>query len=543
MNLHPDSTRSARDDQLEWFPLPPNIYAERDVKVAMRDGIRLALNVYRPPGEARLPVILACTRYGKDDAPAHYLPAGSQMRRAIGCGFGDVTVSDATPFEAPDPAYWVPHGYAVIHVDARGTGKSEGRTTDTYSEETIDDFCEIVDWAATQPWSNGAVGLNGVSYLAIVQYRIAAKAPRGLKAIIPWEGQADRYRDAAFHGGIPETGFMPWITAGMPGIPGSDEDPVFGAVNSPLATQVSLFTSDLEAIRIPMLVCASWSDQGLHTRGSMAAFIHAQTPDKWLYTHGRGKWTLFHSREASDYQRAFYDRFLKGDRHAMDAKPRVRLEVRRDLTHYEVRGEDAWPPSAASVTPLWLDAATGRLTWQQPATEASAQYVSRNADFLHYTMRFDTDTEISGPMALTLWMSTDAGEDMDVFVGMRKFDQKGNEVHFEARENDRCGIVAVGWLRASHRKIDPQRSTALQPYHSHDEYLQVTPDEVIALDIEILPSSTLFEAGSTLVLTIGGRDVWGNRMCQHRALRNDGHHVIYTGGRYPSRLRAPIVRR
>lgn len=542
MNLTPNNRRTPRKDHVAHFPLPSDILAERDATVTMPDGIRISVNIYRPQTSARVPVVLACTRYGKDATPAQYLPIDTQLRQAVGLGYGDVVVSDATPFEAPDPAFWVPQAYAVVHVDARGTGKSEGVKGDGYSAQHMSDFARVVEWAADQPWSSGAVGLTGVSYLAIVQYAIAALKPRGLKAIIPWEGQADRYRDVAFHGGIPETGFTPWIAAGGRGTPGSDEEPRFGARNSPLISQLSLLKANLSAIELPALICASWSDQGLHTRGSIAAFNEIRSEHKFLYTHGRGKWTVFHGSQANEYQLAFFERFLKGREDAMSDLPRVRLEVRRTLTEYEVRAEDAFPPRTAQITNLWLDALTRTIECAAPALDSTASYASQQPQFVHFTFEVENDIELSGPMALTLWASCDAGDDIDLFVGIRKFDRTGHEVHFEARENDALGIVANGWLRATHRKLDPHLSNPLQPVHTHDEYLPVRPHETYELNIEILPSSTLFEAGSKLVLTIGGRDVWSNRMCQHRELRNEGRHTLYTGPSHPSRLTVPMIR-
>ena len=107
--------------------------------------------------------------------------------------------------EAPDPAFWVSHGYAVVQVDSRGYFKSEGSAS-LFDDQNIQDFHETITWAGTQDWSNGNVGLNGVSYLAISQWVAASKNPPShLKAIIPWEGNTDGYREVLYHGGIPET--------------------------------------------------------------------------------------------------------------------------------------------------------------------------------------------------------------------------------------------------------------------------------------------------------------------------------------------------
>jgi predicted acyl esterase len=543
MNLTPKYERVPNVDKFETFPLPSFVKVQHDLRLKMRDGIEISLNIFRPEATAPTPVILACTRYGKDESPNDYLPEYSRVRRAIGTGFGSVSISEATPFEAPDPAYWVKHGYTVIHADARGTGKSDGQCIDSYSQEIVEDFCEVVEWAARQSWSTGSVGLAGVSYLATIQYLIAGAAPMGLECICPWEGQSDRYRHLFFPGGIPETGFVPWLAGGMTQIPGSDDPPEFGASNSPLITQVDLLKANLSAIKVPMLVCASWSDQGLHTVGSLAAFVEASSENKWLYTHGGEKWTVFHSDQANEYQRHFFDRFLKKSGDAMQDMPRVRLEIRKSLEESTIRHEAEWPLKSVEPTRWFLNASDHSLDLSSPERQGSLSYDSQRPEYLHFSTQFDFDTELIGPMKLHLLISTDDGDDLDIFTGIRKFDATGNEVHFGARENDRKGIVASGMLRASHRKLDVARSTELQPYLAHDEYCEVRPNEIYALDIAILPAATVFEKGSSLVLTIAARDIWSNRLCQHRSLRSQGRHTIYTGGNHASYLLVPVNRR
>ena len=542
------------DDKISVFPLSENVAVDKDIYVTMPDGVRIALNVYRPAGATELlPVVLAFTQYAKDNPASTWTVEASRARQAVGLGLGEFTVSEVTSFEAPDPAYWTAHGYAVVYVDARGTGKSEGVAADL-CEWVVDDFGRIIEWAADQPWSNGKVGLTGVSYLAIAQFYVAAKNPRGLAAIIPWEGSSDYYRDDMYHGGIPETGFIPWLTSGPivsgsgSGVPGSDEPAETVSENSPLEHEMYTIWGDIArpvdtaAITVPMLVCGSWSDQGLHSRGSFNVYQEASSAEKYLYTHGRGVWTVYYGAESLAWQKAFFDRHLKGIPEALAGYPPVRLEVRLRGTEHEVRAENCWPPSSTVYTRYHLDATNLSLS-AEPVAEGSASYRSTESVPVSFSLPFAEDTEITGPASLTLWVSTDAGEDIDLFVGLRKFDMNGGEVHFEARENDPRGIVSNGWLRVSHRKLDPQRSTPERPYHSHDELLAVVPGEIYRVEVEILPSSTLFEAGTRLQLSISGRDIWSNRLCQHRELRNHGNHTVHTGALRPSSLLLPVITR
>jgi predicted acyl esterase len=186
------------------------IRVERDVAVLMRDGVKLRVNVFRPDRDGRFPVIMCAHPYGKDVLPKRspfgYLPLARYrfIRQP-----DPITFSAYTSWEAPDPSYWVPRGYALVNVDLRGFGTSEGSGT-FLSDQEAADYAEAIEWAAAPPWSTGRVGLNGVSYLAISQWKVAALRPKSLAAICPWEGWTDFYRDVAYPGGVREDGFVPF---------------------------------------------------------------------------------------------------------------------------------------------------------------------------------------------------------------------------------------------------------------------------------------------------------------------------------------------
>ncbi len=560
----PNETLRARvgDDFTEIFPLPSGIRVEKDVGVILPDGTRMSVNIYRPDTNDRVPVVMALTSYDKDLAPEDYTINGrGPGRRASRARFGDFRVSAETPFEGPDPAYWVPHGYALVTVDAPGTGKSTG-TKEPLGQGTVDAFAKVVTWTSEQPWSNGKVATVGVSYLAIIQWMVAAERPRGLAAIIPWEGATDPYRDTGFHGGIPETAFVRSWLAGPGSYSGTDDEPEF-LTRRPLVTHVPLpfpykglvsFLNGvtprpdempfkgpaLERINVPALVAGSWSVQGLHTRGSFNGYMQIGSKEKWLFTHGRHEWDVMNSVEAMDYQRAFLDRFLKGIPDAMAGKPRVRLEVRRGGHDVFVRDENEWPIARTVYTPLYLDPLQRTLVAEKPTVPSMAQYNSTRDDTLDFRHRFDVDTEVTGHTKLRLWVSMDVGLDMDVFVAIRKIDKDGKVVLFD-NHHAFVPVATRGWLRVSERKLDPARSTPWRPFLSHDEPLPVVPGERIPVDIEILPSSTFFEAGSELVLTIKGRDITAERGFQHKILMNQGRHTVWSGGQFDSHLLLPIV--
>ncbi|GEC10360.1 hypothetical protein SSP24_80150 [Streptomyces spinoverrucosus] len=268
---------------------------DKDTPVTMADGTMLRVDVYRPAGPGPFPVILSAHPYGKDRLPRlrrdRYRPVGQYrtFRHPERIEF-----SAWTGWEAPDPAFWVPRGYAVVNADLRGFGASQGVGA-PFSDKEAQDCCELVEWAGTQPWSTGRVGLDGVSYLAIVQYKVAAMKPAHLAAICPWEGLSDLYRDFARPGGIAESGFMRIWSTGMRHAGRVGIDIRAQQEQRPLIDDWwRSLCPDLERIEVPALVCASFSDHSLHSRGSFEAFRRIGSRHKWLYTHRGGKWSTYY---------------------------------------------------------------------------------------------------------------------------------------------------------------------------------------------------------------------------------------------------------
>jgi uncharacterized protein len=168
----------------------------RDVPVPMRDGQVLRANVFAPRQPGRYPVIINVGPYGKDVSLAHLYPSvwSGMVRRNPAISSG----SDARDiaWEVPDPRRWVPDGYVLVHADSRGAGRSAG-FYGIWGRKSHEDYADAVEWAGTQAWSNGKVGILGVSYYALAAWAVAAEQPGHLSAIIPWNGAADMYRDVA----------------------------------------------------------------------------------------------------------------------------------------------------------------------------------------------------------------------------------------------------------------------------------------------------------------------------------------------------------
>jgi uncharacterized protein len=526
----PHGYRTSRED---------GMLIERDVAVSMRDGVRIFVDIYRPEGTAQgLATLIAWGPYGKSS------PRGTYARFHDHGGVKHEWISRHAGFEAPDPLYWTRHGYAIIYVDPRGTWHSEGKAT-FWSTDEAKDYYDLIEWVAVQPWSNGKVGCSGVSYLAIMQWQVAALRPPHLAAINPWEGYSDSYRERARHGGIPENLFMPqWLERSV--YSSTEVEDVLALIERHPFYDAYWKSKapDLSKIEVPAYVVASWGDQGLHTRGTVEGFKQMSSKHKWLEIHGRNKWEYYLRPDRVEKQRQFFDHFLKGSSDEVLSWPKVDIEVRE--RHYvgEMRGENEFPLARTRYTKLYLDGAQRTLAASPASRQAEVQYDARQGEAV-FDHRFAEETELTGHMKLRLWVATSEGDDMDLFVAIHKLDTAGQQVPFAFFAVYDDGPVALGWLRVSHRELDPVRSTEYQPWLLHQRELRLKPGEFVPVDIEILVSSTLFRKGESLRLVIQGRDFYKltpkGPMIAHGPLRNTGNHLIRTGVSYDSHLLVPVA--
>jgi putative CocE/NonD family hydrolase len=408
------------------------------------------------------------------------------------------------------------------------------------------------------------VGLNGVSFLAISQYHVAAcqaygGPPPSLCCISPWEGLTDPYRDIFAFGGLSEVGFPAfwWATEVKPAITGTQEDfeesegciPTDYLKNHPLYDD---FWKDkaakLDEITVPMLVCASFSDHGLHTMGSFRAFIKAKSEHKWVYTHRTGKWDAYYSREVQEMTRNFMDCFLKGDSSSgfLDI-PSVRLEVRSNLKEiHEVRHEDEWPIARTDYTRLYLTEEQ-TLSPDKPKTVMELAYsVKKGKSKFNHT--FTEDTELSGYMKLRVWVEArpeNAGQetpdDMGMFVAVNKLDRNGNPVHFFGSVGNTKDMVTRGYGRVSRRELDPEESTEWHPVPKGAREQKLKAGEIVPVDIALYPSSTFFAAGESIQLIVAPHEIIPSPPYIKDASFNRGTHVIHFGGDYDSYLLVPTI--
>ena len=293
------------------------------------------------------------------------------------------------------------------------------------------------------------MGLLGVSYLAISQWKAAATQPAALKAICPWEGFTDAYRDLLFPGGIREDGFVKMWNRGLRGVRQA-YDLAGQQRRHPLRDEWWRgLVPALEKITVPALICGSFSDNNLHGRGSFRGWEGVSSPDRFLYTHRGGKWATFYAAEARAAQLRFFDRYLRG--REVPAPPRVRLEIResRDVVA-SVREEGGWPLARTAWTPLYLTA--GGLAAGPPRGAGRARFDLRSQGVC-WDWPIETDTELSGPMALRLWVEAGDADDIDLFAGVEKW--RGRRyVPFEGSYGFGRDRVTTGWLKVSLRALD-----------------------------------------------------------------------------------------
>jgi uncharacterized protein len=562
-----------------------------DMPIAMDDGTALRCDVFRPVSRGRFPVIMTHGPYGKwlafqEGFARQWANLQAEHPHAL-AGSSNLHMN----WETVDPEKWVPDGYVVIRVDSRGAGRSPGYL-DIFSVRETRDYYACIEWAAAQPWSTGKVGLLGVSYYAINQWQVAALQPPHLAAICPWEGGCDFYRDFTRHGGILNAFVRHWYPPQVAGIQhgvgehgprhrdtgglvagpetmtdadlrASRADPPELLLAHPLDDEYySQRSPDLSRITVPVLSAANWAHH-LHTRGNFEGYRRVASKQKWLEVHGLQHWVEFYTDYGVGLQKRFFGHFLKGQDTSWQAQPPVLLQVRRVDGTFEQRAESEWPLASTRWTKLYLDLERGALDARPDLARRTASFQALGDGLMLWTPPLAHELEITGPAAARLTVSS-TSTDADIFLTLRVLDPAGRDVTF-ASGQDPHGCVAYGWLRASHRKTDPERSLAYRPWHTHDEPQPLTPGVPVQLDVEIWPTSVQIPAGYRLGVCVQGRDfelpgdgpwptAFGVTMRGHGIFVHDdpadrpphvfgGVTTLHSGGTAPSYLLLPVIPR
>lgn len=449
--------------------------------------------------------------------------------------------SKYSAWETPDPVFWTARGYVVVRADERGLGQSPG-LLDTMSRGTSECFFDLIEWAAEQPWSSGKVGLLGISYYAGTQWRVAARRPKGLAAIIPWEGMADYYRDRCRHGGILSNKFIDfWWNRQVvvnqygksgrsklvfpkdgPGARGQ-EDTIEGDIPEDILVKnrqdqtkdneefrfrdEDYYASKdfrLEDIEVPLLSVANWGGILLHLRGNVEGYKYAGSKNKWIrFITGRHDLPFYYAEQV-DIQKSFLDAFLKGtDSYGWLTPGKVApvtLTLRKGNVGYNnpaaekafaTREEEAWPIPRTQYIKHFLgpdhalSSAESKVS-DSPKISYKALGNANSPQLVQFTSSpFEQETEFTGHVLAHLNVSMTADPTVSGSA------EKDIDLFVTMRYIDPSGSevhytgtagdpipLTKGWLRCSLRKIESENPKN-KPYQPFRTYLSTDVEPLV----------------------------------------------------------------
>ncbi len=573
----------------------------RDVKIPLQNGEFVLADVYRPDKDGQYPIVMNCGVYGRafhhhtvcDDAG---FEAHEEYEELYFQGNSEGLIFEN--HETVNTVDWVPHDYVVVRVDGPGTGKNPGKLA-VWGFSTAEAYRDAIQWAGQQPWSNGNVGLWGMSYYAINQHAVASLQPSHLKAMIAIGTDVDLYEEMVYTGGILNEEFFPfWYKSGvLPAVCGEVNDVDFMAIarSSPFkdsnlpaifGPQSEVFMSpDMSKVEVPLWTIACTTHPShLHQLGSSEAYLSTNTTNKKI-DFWEDFFTKSYSARAISDHRAFFDHWLKGVDNGIMAKPPVRLEIRAGNGCSFLQEEDEWPIARTEYVKWYLDASSAdwkgdkwrddflRLSSTQPDAARRIEYSAEvplesrtgpppsllpveppsavlawktGVSFISEPML--EDMVFAGYSKAKLWISSSC-EDMDIFVSLRVIDEDNREVHYGGATTmgfpTKHYPLAKGWLKASHRKVDLARSTEYTVKHTHlrADYAPLNADEVVSVEIEIIPNTALIKKGQRIRLDIQPFDGYahGARHAYDPSYHDGARNVIYTGPYHQSYIQLPIV--
>lgn len=544
---------------------------ERDVMVAMRDGVKTAVDIFRPDAKGKFPALIGLSPYGKgmQSLTVPPLPARSPVyERAI---------------EAGDPEFLVGNGYVHIIGDVRGSGGSEGVYRGWMSKQEAEDGYDLVEWAAAQPWCDGKVGMVGISYYGTIQLTVAALQPPHLKAIMPWNAVADYYREATHHGGILQS-FYQWLYSQKIGaeksvsifreglspeefkkaVEKAKQDPdlrmypelftivdcpgklpcYFDAImykeDGPYYWERSPYTM-YDKIKIPFHASSGWwAYAHQHLSGTFRHYWGIDAPKKILI-FGKADTLCPLPREYNEEAIRWYDYWLKGKNTGIMDEPPIKIFV---MGKNEWRFEKEWPLARTKWTKYYMRRWEGLSTDPEDAEgkpDAFVQQPPEEANQIqsvkYLTPVLPKDLEITGPIAFYFYASIDQ-EDTNWFISLKDVAETGREVE-----------LTKGHLKASHRALDLEKSKPYLPYHPHVNPEKVTPGKVYEYAIGLAPTCNVFRAGHQIKLEITSMDFGRGDIAltisahypYHLCSSKTTLHKIYHDPERPSHLLLPVI--
>lgn len=532
--------------------------------IPMRDGLKMALRIYRPDGAGPFPALLATSpyRYDNDELPCTPM----FLWRETG----------------PIQWYVEEQGYAYVHADVRGSGVSEG-TFGFHSKEEQHDLYEMIEWIARQPWSNGKVGGIGQSYYCISQWFMGIEGPPHLACIAPYDGMVDPYRHMAYPGGI-EGNFLPyWYNSSVrvPNLfPANGNKPrklphdmVWAGMEHPFCDEFWKERSaveSLEKIKTPLFSYGVWAKLDLHCSGNIMGYLGSKGPKKLAVSGTPTPFSSQHEFSTIEFHQKnllpFYDKYLKGQKTSFDERPNVQYAVHNTG---QIRSFDQWPPPGVERRQFFLgqgptksvqslnDGALsdspskgGNTSYSYPQTLWTVGVVAvgeKGPDPARGVLTFTTgplaaDVEIAGSGRLILYASSTRG-DMDFIVKLsEQFSQ--SEQERAAGLNPRYRIVTKGFLRASHSMDRDERLCVGDfLYYRHEQERPVAPGQVCQIEIPLLPMAYRFHKGNRIRIEIANGDSAVTDLLFSHIYRPDKHgtDTIYHDAERPSRLVLPVL--
>lgn len=556
------------------------IITEKDLFVPMRDGIKVAVDIFRPDADGKFPALIAHGQYGKEveEMALTFPPQTRPSNLWDGC------------IEGGDTKYIVPRGYVHVVADARGTGKSEGECVGfigTGGDWEGKDCYDLIEWIAEQPWCDGNVGMTGISYLSSIMILAAAEQPPHLKALFCHGGHFDMY-EFAYHGGIcwlmPRAALegrggdsgVAWrnVTSAALKRQGREEferriqerlqDPdvknypnfvhmlnypqphpqfidwIVNPLNGPFY-QEGHPISKASRIKIPVHLSNKWG-RGWTTDRTIDCYHELGGP-KWLELQPYPPMQDRPWHEMHDQMIRFYDYWLKGIDTGVTKEPPIKVFV-EGIKQW--RGEKEWPLARTKWTEFYLRPRHRLMTEPEPLDAGSVPpdgfyqpplTVTDQVQVLRYsTPPLREDTEITGPAALHIYASIDS-EDTNFIIKVNDVDPFGNKYQ-----------ATTGWLKASHREIDGTRSQPWRPHHPHTRAIPVVPGEIVKYSILIHGFSNVFKAGHRIELEIRSQEASDDPLAPllppdsgHLPSGRATFHKIYRDKDYQSYLLLPMI--
>ncbi|ETI21747.1 hypothetical protein G647_05816 [Cladophialophora carrionii CBS 160.54] len=545
------------------------IRALRDVRIPTRDGSYLVADVFHPNDAGKYPVLLGVSVYGRAFQIGSILSdadfEASEKREAA---WYETDRSHIVPsFRLSENAAsgnastWVPLGYAMVRVDERGVGHTPG-TLNPFSKQGALDYFDAIEWAAKQPWSDGNVGTYGASYNATIQWNVAALHPPSLRAMAPISGDGG-YRDLAYPGGIflEKYRHQWWNDIVLPiKNPNGDAVDFLGGLRShPWDDEHyhgdGILSADFASIDTPVLTAVSLTGL-IHARSGFEAFSHLSSRDKRLMVMD-ASYSAYMFEDFQPDVKAFFDQYLKGKKPPQEP-PAVGIVLRTGDGGWERCNASTWPLPDTEYRELFLEAGSnasgGQISARLPDQKGIVEYSADVQDWakplpmaVFESAPLDEELELVGHFRATLWVSSTSA-DADVFVAVRVMDGE-REVLYRTRETGSVSPLTWGCLKVSRRATDPTLSTQERPWHTHrrEDAQPLVPDEVVRIDVEIMPATGRVQKGHRLRIEISPVEGPGRVLGRERAYDESYHrgamNRVYTGGVTPSSITIPVVPR